>query len=166
MEVLRTVVTSNASVVAEVQRLLKEGSLPERILAAQVWGFMPYDDAADDLVRAAERDVSPAVRLYAVDSLSMLDGQKHQAVFRRLGKSEKNRDVKRHLAYALERKDTSVRDRVVESFRKWEMRRLDTASVGEMAPDFELACVSGEKLRLSSYRGGKSVVLAFVYGDT
>ncbi len=36
--------------------------------------------------------------------------------------------------------------------------------VGEMAPDFELAAVTGEKrhrVRLSDYRGKKHVVLAF-----
>lgn len=35
---------------------------------------------------------------------------------------------------------------------------------GEPAPDFELTDVKGNLIRLSDYRGSKSVVLAFLRG--
>lgn len=35
---------------------------------------------------------------------------------------------------------------------------------GEPAPDFELEDVQGNSVRLSEYRGGKPVVLAFLRG--
>ena len=35
---------------------------------------------------------------------------------------------------------------------------------GELAPDFELKDINGSAIRLSSYRGSKSVVLAFLRG--
>ena len=35
---------------------------------------------------------------------------------------------------------------------------------GEFAPDFELEDITGNTIRLSSYRGSKSVVLAFLRG--
>ena len=34
--------------------------------------------------------------------------------------------------------------------------------IGDMAPDFELPSVSGEKITLSQYRGKKNVVISFV----
>ncbi len=37
-------------------------------------------------------------------------------------------------------------------------------SVGEMAPDFELADTSGKMVRLSDYRGKQPVVLVFNRG--
>jgi peroxiredoxin len=35
---------------------------------------------------------------------------------------------------------------------------------GELAPDFELKDVNGNTIRLSSFRGSKPVVLAFLRG--
>jgi len=35
---------------------------------------------------------------------------------------------------------------------------------GELAPDFELEDVNGSKVRLSSFRGSKPVILAFLRG--
>lgn len=35
---------------------------------------------------------------------------------------------------------------------------------GQLAPDFELQDTNGKKLRLSSYRGEKVIVLAFLRG--
>lgn len=35
---------------------------------------------------------------------------------------------------------------------------------GELAPDFELKDITGNTVRLSSYRGSKLVVLAFLRG--
>jgi len=43
---------------------------------------------------------------------------------------------------------------------------MDTKLItpGEPAPDFELEDVNGKRVRLSSYRDGKIVVLAFLRG--
>ena len=35
---------------------------------------------------------------------------------------------------------------------------------GELAPDFELIDVHGDSIRLSDFRGGRPVVLAFLRG--
>ena len=37
---------------------------------------------------------------------------------------------------------------------------------GELAPDFELEDVNGQRVRLSSFRGEKPVLLAFLRGFT
>jgi peroxiredoxin len=40
----------------------------------------------------------------------------------------------------------------------------DLITPGELAPDFELKDVNGNSVRLSSFRGSKPVVLAFLRG--
>ena len=42
----------------------------------------------------------------------------------------------------------------------------DLITPGELAPDFELEDVNGNLIRLSSFRGSKPVVLAFLRGFT
>jgi len=41
---------------------------------------------------------------------------------------------------------------------------LSLITPGELAPDFELEDITGNTIRLSSYRGSKPVVLAFLRG--
>lgn len=43
---------------------------------------------------------------------------------------------------------------------------LNIITPGEMAPDFELEGIHGNLIRLSSFRGSKPVVLAFLRGFT
>ena len=42
----------------------------------------------------------------------------------------------------------------------------DLITPGELAPDFELEDINGNLIRLSSFRGSKPVVLAFLRGFT
>jgi peroxiredoxin len=42
----------------------------------------------------------------------------------------------------------------------------DLLTPGELAPDFELEDINGNLIRLSSFRGSKPVVLAFLRGFT
>ena len=79
---------------------------------------------------------------------------------------EKNRDVQKHIAYALERKTRGLDPKIVRSLIDWDPRNINTARLGAAAPDFRLATISGRKVRLHDYRGKQAVVLVFVYGDT
>lgn len=166
MKAFQALVKAGPESAGELRRVLQEGSPPERILAAQVLGFLRSKESGADLARAAEHDADPAVRLYAVDSLAMLGGRAHEELFRRLEQNEKNRDVKRHLAYARERDGAALDDTVIASLKQWDAQTIDSARLGQSAPDFELASLSGEKVRLSDFRGKKPVVLVFIYGDT
>ncbi|MGM0485505.1 MAG: HEAT repeat domain-containing protein [Planctomycetota bacterium] len=145
---------------------LADDKAPVRILAAQTLQFLPCREMAAELIDAAEHDEEPAVRLYAVDALGTLGGKDARAALRRLRQTEKNRDVKRHVVYALERRPGSPVASVADSLRDWDVQRLDAARVGEMAPDFSLTSLSGETVALSSFRSRKSVALVFLYGDT
>jgi peroxiredoxin len=42
----------------------------------------------------------------------------------------------------------------------------DLITPGELAPDFELEDITGNSIRLSSFRGNQPVVLAFLRGFT
>ena len=42
---------------------------------------------------------------------------------------------------------------------------IDLAKVGQPAPDFTLQNATGKACTLSDFRGKKSVVLVFIYGD-
>ena len=44
------------------------------------------------------------------------------------------------------------------------MNPIPLITPGEIAPDFELPDMQGNPVRLSSYRGSKPVVLAFLRG--
>jgi len=145
---------------------LREGQPSERMLAAQVAGYADCKDLQQDLADAAEKDTHPAVRLYAIDSLGMLASLGDADRSERLRAAEKNRDARMHLAYVVERKDAKLDPHVRESLTKWDTALIDSARVGKTAPDFELPVLSGAKVRLSSFRGKKAVVLVFVYGDT
>jgi hypothetical protein len=118
------------------------------------------------LLRAAAEDSEPVVRLYAIDSLGMLGTEGEPIDWDALAKKQRNRDVKRHLTYIEQRAGQPVSPRTIDQLRDWDLAGIDTARLGQLAPDFELSSVSGEKIRLSDFRGTKAVVLVFVYGDT
>ena len=86
--------------------------------------------------------------------------------FQRISQDERNRDVRKHLRYALERKDSSLDPNVVKQLLAWDAANVDRAQLGMPAPDFQLSTVSGQTMRLSDFRGNRCVVLVFIYGDT
>ena len=47
----------------------------------------------------------------------------------------------------------------------YDLRKLESARIGETAPDFALANFAGKTYRLSQFRGRKSVVLRFILYD-
>ena len=166
MRAFQAIVRHGPAAVEPVRRLLREGDAPQRALAAQALGFLPAQAAREDLMRAAANDEQAVVRLYAIDSLGMLGTDGVAIDWKSLAEGQKNRDVKRHLVYAAEREGKPLAREVIDTLADWDAGQMDAAKVGELAPDFELNTVSGEKVRLSDFRGKKAVVLVFVYGDT
>lgn len=166
MQALQTVVRQGSAASVELRPWLRSDSAVQRLFAAQALGYCGQTDAQAELARAVEHDAEPAARLHAADSLGMLGGQAHAELLQRLEKSEKNNDTRRHVRYALERNGQAVDPAIVKQLRDWPTNQLDTAVLGKLAPDFELTSLSGDKVRLSDFRGKKSVVLVFVYGDT
>ena len=140
---------------------------PTRILAAESLGYLGAEIPRDALLDAARQDVDAAVRLYTIDSLGMSGHAGDLAAeLENLVKTEKNRDIKLHLGYALDRKGERLSPEAVSKLVKWDADQIDSAKLNQPAPDFELASISGQIVRLSQFRGQKAVVLVFVYGDT
>lgn len=165
---LRQLVAIGKPAVKPLVDSLKHDNVEVRIFAAQVLGYLsPYSLGAETaLLESLETDASPAVRLYAADSLGMIgSGKRLQQQLTRIRASEKNRDVKKHLGYVLAREANPIASAVVTSLKEWKAPK-DIAKVGQPAPDFELAALNGKPVKLSSFRGKSPVVLVFLYGDT
>lgn len=145
---------------------LKHGETPQRVLAAQALCFLAPDVPRDALVEAAKNDDEKAVRLYAVDALGMKGEAADKVDWENISEGQRNRDVRRHIEYAKERKNASIANTAVATLANWNASKMNSAVVGKTAPDFELMSANGEKIKLSDYRGKKTVVLVFVYGDT
>lgn len=165
MLAMQGLVQQRDDAVAVLLKALRTGDAPQRILAAQTLGYLGADVPTKPLVEALQSEQDPAVRLYLVDSLGMLgkgDGVDWDAFLQ----DEPNRDVKRHVGYLRERDGTPLDDDVVETLKRWDGRRMDTAQIGKPAPDFTLTSMQGDRVKLSDYRGKQAVVLVFIYGDT
>ena len=106
------------------------------------------------------------MRLYAADALGMKGGTELHSFFKAQLATEKNRDVKKHLNYAIERDGAEVDIAVIDSLRSWDPDTIDSAEIGKPAPDFQLQSLNGETVALKDFRGKSAVVLVFIYGDT
>ena len=163
MRALQQLVLHGEASVPVLVELLRSGDAPQRILAAQALGYLPAADAKGPLLQAAAEDEDAAVRLYAVDSLGMLGAD---VDWDGLLEGASNGDVRKHISYAVERDGAVVEEDVISALRDWDSSTIDSAKVGEPAPEFALKSAQGETVRLADFQGEKAVVLVFVYGDT
>lgn len=166
MLAIAALVKSGDASVTPLLAALKDGDTPRRLLAAQTLGYLGPNVPVDSLTTAINGDADAAVRLYAIDALGMQGGRDLGGLLAGRKEKEKNRDARKHVAYALERKGKPLAADVVKTLKQWDPRTINTAKLGKPAPDFELKTVSGKTIKLSQYRGKKPVVLVFIYGDT
>jgi len=145
---------------------LNSGNDEMAIFAAQTFGYLPEQAPIELLTEKLKSHKNPAVRLYAADAIGMRGGKENRARLEELLATEKNRDVKKHIGYALERDGKPVAPAVIEELKTWNGSGLDSARIGKPAPDFELKALGGETVKLSDFRGKSAVVLVFIYGDT
>ena len=96
----------------------------------------------------------------------MQGGKDPTAELQPLKKTEKNRDVLKHIGYAMQRKEQGVTAEVIDALVNWDPKTIDSAEIGKAAPNFELATPDGKSIRLADFRDKKPVVLVFIYGDT
>lgn len=166
MRALQGLVTAGRPAIKPLLRVLEQGDPSQRMLAAQALGYLAPHVPSEPLLNVIRNDPDAAVRLYAVDALARQGRDDIAAPLAELEKSEKNRDVKKHIAYALDRKGSRIDAQIVDDLRNWNTDRIDSAQRGKAAPDFELPSLTGGTVRLSHFRGQKPVVLVFIYGDT
>lgn len=166
MAALQGLVSHGKSAVPRLLEVLKTGKTDERILAAQALAFLPDEKSKGPLLHAARNDKSAAVRLYAVDALGVLGKAARGVDWPTLRRRERNGDVRKHIGYAIERKGQPLPAEAIKSLKAADPRLFNSAKLGQLAPDFALKNSGGKVIRLSQFRGKKSVVLVFIYGDT
>lgn len=162
---MRALVAAGDRAVGPLVTTLSSGPPDMRVFAAQALGFLGSAVPREPLV-AALADSVTAVRLYAVDALGMGGHRDLPALLEPMRTPAEDRDVKKHIGYALLRDGTPVDPSVRRTLLAWDPESIDSAVVGEPAPDFTLTALTGETVRLSDFRGKQAVVLVFIYGDT
>lgn len=165
MEAFQTLVRQGRASVPRLTEALGSPRDDDRVFAAQALALLA-DSSSRPVLEAALEDPHPAVRMYAIDALSMLGRMQETDRFRALRDDDENRDVRSHMRFALER-DEDPRPRAIqEQLLAYDLSQVGSARLGEPAPDFTLSDPLGKTYRLSRFRGRQAVVLVFVYGDT
>ena len=144
---------------------LKGGQPATREFAAQA--LVLFADAKTRLaLERALADPKSGVRLYAIQALSMLGPlPRTQENERILTSDPAFWGVRPMMAAALEREDRPNLAEWRKALADYDLRKMDSARVGEMAPDFTLTDFTGKTYRLSQFRGEKTVVLRFILYD-
>ena len=163
---LQQLVAGGEASIPALEKYLTDENAPTRILAAQAIGYLAPLANIEKLTEVAKEDANPAVRLYAVDAIGM-SGRGDKIPWDTWTEVEKNRDVLKHINYAKSRGTEGVEEnRDPLHWRKCRSRKIDSAKVGEPAPEFTLKSVDGTEFSLSQFKGKQPVVLIFIYGDT
>jgi HEAT repeat protein len=165
METLVNLAKAGPAVVPVLVEGLKKGSPLTRELAAQALVLFADPKARPALERALA-DSKSGVRLYAIQALTM---------FGKLPQTERHLKILRNdpcfwgvrpmMAAALARDDRPNPAQLRKLLANYDLRQLDSARLGEMAPDFTLTDFSGKTYRLGQFRGKKTVVLRFILFD-
>jgi HEAT repeat protein len=144
---------------------LRAGRPTTREFAAQALVLFA-DSSTQPALERALADPKSGVRIYAIQALSMLGP---------LPRTERNERILRDdptvfgvqpmMAAALEREDRRDLTAWRKALADYDLRKMDSAHVGEMAPDFTLTDFTGKTYRLSQFRGDKTVVLRFILYD-
>src|SRR5262249_33584544 len=143
---------------------LKDTKPATREFAAQALVLFA-DSTAKPALERALADPKPGVRLYAIQALSMLGPlPRTKDNVRILTKDPSIYGVRPMMAAALERADRPNQAQMRKTLAAYDLRNLDSARLGQTAPDFTLTDHTGKTYRLSHFRG-KTVVLRFILFD-
>jgi hypothetical protein len=143
---------------------LKDSKPPTREFAAQALVLFANSTVQPALQKALT-DPTPGVRLYAIQALSMLGPLPRTKENERILTTDPTKfGVRPMMAAALERADRPNLAEMRKTLAQYDLRHMDTARLGQMAPDFTLADSSGKTYRLSQFRG-KTVVVRFILFD-
>jgi HEAT repeat protein len=144
---------------------LKRGQPTTREFAAQALVLFAGAKTRPAL-ELALADPKPGVRVYAIQALSMLGPLPRTRKNERILRSDPSTDgVQPMMAAALERADRPNQAELRKALADYDLGSMDSARVGELAPDFTLTDFTGKPYRLSQFRGKKAVVLRFILYD-
>lgn len=134
-----------------------------RALSARVLGYLQASASVPKLIELLQDESGP-VAVQAADSLGQIWDSRGLAALRAARGREQRGDVLLHINKSLERQGP-LENGVIEQIMMLDRHLLDSAEVGQLAPDFTLQDVAGKLWTLADQRGKKSVVLVFIYGD-
>jgi hypothetical protein len=164
MESLVGLVKTGPDAVPVLVEALRTGSPSTREFAAQALVLFADSNTRPPLERALA-DPKPGVRLYAIQALSMLGPLPRSKEHERILRDDPTVfGVRPMMAAALERADRPNQAKMRKALADYDLRNLDSARIGELAPDFTLTDFTGKTYRLSQFRG-KTVVLRFILFD-
>jgi hypothetical protein len=165
MAALVWLVRAGPGTVPVLAETLRKGSPSARELATQALVLFA-EPSTRSALEGSLADPMPSVRIYAILALSMfgkLPGTvRHEQILR----SDRSIwGVRPAMAAALGREDRPNAKQLRKALADYDLRNLDSARLGELAPDFTLADFTGKTYRLSQFRGKKTVVLRFILFD-
>jgi HEAT repeat protein len=142
---------------------LRDSKPATREFAAQALVLFA-DSTAKPALERALADPTPGVRLYAIQALSMLGPLPRTKENERILTKDTIYGVRPMMAAALERADRPNLAQMRKALADYDLRTMDSARLGQTAPDFTLMDYNGKTHRLSQFRG-KTVVLRFILFD-
>src|SRR5262245_27756548 len=169
MRALVSLAKAGPDAVGPLAETLQKGSPGNRTFAAWIRGI-PTDPAARPALEKALDAPEQAVRSQAILALRMLGPLKLNDR-QRQGLQKSNFHVRAHLEFALAREDDPDPAAIRKALQEYDPGRIDTARVGQLAPEFSLADLSGKINRLGEVReanaagGPRPVVLVFFMID-
>jgi hypothetical protein len=164
MGALVRLVRAGPGAVPVLAEALHKGPPSTRELAAQALVLFAEPGTRPGLERALA-DPKAGVRLYAIQALSMLGPLPRTPLHEQILRNDPSVwGVKPMMAAALGREDRPNPEQLRKALADYDLRKLDSARIGEVAPDFMLADFTGKTYRLSQFRG-KTVVLRFILFD-
>jgi HEAT repeat protein len=165
MEALVRLVKAGPATAPVLTEALHKGSPLARELAAQALVLFADPGTRATLERALG-DPKHGVRIYAIQALSMFGKLPRTRRYEQILRTDPSFwGVRPAMAAALARQDRPNPAQLRKLLANYDLRKLDSARIGEMAPDFTLNDFNGKAYRLSQFRGKKTVVLRFILFD-
>jgi HEAT repeat protein len=165
MEALVGLAKTGLTAVPILVEALQQGPPATREFAGQALVLLADPSARPALEQALD-DPESGVRLYAIQALSMLGPLPRTERHLRMLTDDPNKwGVRPMMAAALDREDRPDPAALRKALAGYDLRTLDSARVGETAPDFTLTDFTGKTYRLSQFRGKQTVVLRFILFD-
>jgi HEAT repeat protein len=165
MEALVRLARLGPATVPVLADALHKGTPSTRELAAQALVVFAEPSTRGTLERALG-DTKSNVRLYAIQALSMLGKLPRSERYDKISRSDPCFwGVRPTMAAALVRDDRPNAAALRKALADYDLRTMASARPGEIAPDFTLTNFTGKTVRLSDFRGKKTVVLRFILFD-
>lgn len=134
-----------------------------RALSARVLGYLGAKSAVPKLIELLDDEQAP-VALLAADALGQIQDPAGLEALKAARGWLNNGDVLLHVAKSLER-GVPLESDVRQQILRIDGESINSAKIGQPAPDFTLKDAAGKVWSLADFRDRKTIVLTFIYGD-